>query len=70
MPADLALVKKSWAPCMLPWSVMATAPMPCRSHSAKSSLSLAAPSSIEYSVCTWRCTNDSVVWAARDTVGV
>ena len=44
---------------MLPWSVIATAGMPSRLASPSSSLTRAAPSSIEYSVCTWRCTNES-----------
>src|SRR4051812_26248445 len=44
---------------MLPWSVIATAGMPRRWASTNRSLSRAAPSSIEYSVCTWRCTNES-----------
>src|SRR3954470_19235161 len=44
---------------MLPWSVIAAAGMPRRLASPSSSLTRAAPSSIEYSVCTWRCTNES-----------
>src|SRR5918994_4276522 len=44
---------------MLPWSVIATAGIPCRWASAKSSGSRAAPSSMEYSVWTCRWANDS-----------
>ena len=38
---------------MLPWSVIAMAGISIRAHSANSSASRAAPSSIEYSV--WTC---------------
>src|SRR5690242_3817601 len=49
--------------------------MPSRSHSVNMSLSLAAPSSIEYSVCTWRCTNESDIgdglpWAERRAASI
>ncbi len=44
---------------MLPWSVIATAVIPSRAASANSRPTLAAPSSIEYSVCTCRWTNES-----------
>src|SRR6185369_10355705 len=37
---------------------MASAGMPRRAVSANRGASRAAPSSIEYSVCAWRCTND------------
>ena len=46
--------KKSHAPNMLPWSVMATAGICCRATSANSAEFLAAPSRVEYSVCTCR----------------
>src|SRR5215471_19023438 len=37
---------------------MATAVIPVCPHWLNKSLSRAAPSSMEYSVCTWRCTNE------------
>src|SRR5687767_12393041 len=40
---------------------MASAGMPCAAAAAVTSGSFAAPSSIEYSVCTCRCTNDSLL---------
>src|ERR1044071_7397844 len=43
---------------MLPWSVMAMAPMPSSEVRAKRPSRSDAPSSIEYSVWTCRCTND------------
>jgi hypothetical protein len=49
-PALPAAWKNSYAPNMLPWSVMPTAGMPRRAVSAISGLIFAAPSSIEYSV--------------------
>src|ERR1700722_2424996 len=45
---------------MLPWSVMATAGMPSSAARPASCLIFAAPSSIEYSVWTWRCTKESL----------
>ncbi len=54
MPASLACRWNSAAPYMLPWSVIATWVMPCLETSLNISLSRAAPSSIEYSVCTCR----------------
>ena len=45
---------------MYPWSVVATAGMPIREASANRSSIRAAPSSIEYSVCTCRCTKESL----------
>ncbi len=65
IPAALAWVTKSYAPKTLPWSVIASAGMPIRAVSANRSVSRAAPSSIEYSVWTCRCTNESL--ADRDT---
>ena len=53
-PASLACRWNSAAPNMLPWSVIATCVMPVPATSLNSSLSRAAPSSIEYSVCTCR----------------
>src|SRR6266568_2164132 len=44
---------------MLPWSVIATAAMPSLAVSANSGATFAAPSSMEYSVCTCRCTKDA-----------
>ena len=52
MPASVAWRWNSAAPYMLPWSVIATWVMPWRATSLNSSLRRAAPSSIEYSVCT------------------
>src|ERR687890_1499280 len=43
----------------MPWSVIASAGIPCSAAALVTSGSLAAPSSIEYSVCTCRCTNES-----------
>ena len=54
MPASLACRWNSAAPYMLPWSVIATCVMPWFLTSANRSFSRAAPSSIEYSVCTCR----------------
>ena len=39
---------------MLPWSVMPMAGCPSAAAAATTSATRAAPSSIEYSVCTWR----------------
>ncbi len=64
MPALVALFQKSYAPYMFPWSVMAIAAMPSASHWRNMSFSRAAPSSIEYSVCTCRCANDFPAGAA------
>lgn len=50
---SFAFWKNSYAPNMLPWSLIAIAGIPCRSASATSLPFLAAPSSIEYSV--WTC---------------
>src|SRR5712691_1582241 len=61
IPASLACRWNSAAPNMLPWSVIATCVMPWALTSLKSSLSRAAPSSIEYSVCTCR-------WAYRESL--
>src|SRR6266545_3309916 len=62
-PAAFACFQKSYAPKTFPWSVMASAGMPIRPASAKRSRSRAAPSSMEYSVCTCRCTNESAMRA-------
>src|SRR5665811_573243 len=45
---------------------MAMAGIPSSAVRSKRSECFAAPSSIEYSVCTWRCTNDESldIWAA------
>ena len=56
----LAVWKNSYAPNMLPWSVIAIAGICWRAASASSSPFLAAPSSIEYSVWTCRWTNDEL----------
>jgi hypothetical protein len=56
MPLAFALDQKSYAPNTNPWSVVAIAVCPRRWASPKRSFSRAAPSSIEYSVCTCRCT--------------
>ena len=45
---------------MFPWSVIATAGMPSSLARAASLAIFAAPSSIEYSVWTCRCTNESL----------
>src|SRR6266536_1418631 len=58
-PAPVACFQKSYAPNTLPWLVIASAGIPIRLVSANRSVSWAAPSSTEYSVCTWRCTNAS-----------
>jgi hypothetical protein len=49
-PASVACRQNSYAPYMLPWSVIATAGISMRAASLNSSFSLAAPSSMEYSV--------------------
>ena len=54
-----AVWKNSYAPNMFPWSLIATAGISCRATSANSLLFFAAPSSIEYSVCTCRWTKES-----------
>ncbi|GAA3132155.1 hypothetical protein GCM10020001_062970 [Nonomuraea salmonea] len=48
----------SYAPNMLPWSLIAIAGISSRSASLNSGFSFAAPSSMLYSVCTCRCTKD------------
>src|SRR3954453_5207486 len=69
-PASLACFQKSYAPNTLPWSVIANAGMPIRAVSLNKSFSRAAPSSIEYSVCTCRCTNESLTGVSRSQVGL
>ena len=59
-PVPLDALWNSYAPNRLPWSVTAMAGMPCSSHPAKRSLMRAAPSSMEYSECTCRCTKLSL----------
>ena len=56
---------------MLPWSVIAICGMPSPLHAANRSLSRAAPSSIEYSVCTCRCANGGLdtAMASGKTLG-
>ncbi len=66
IPFSLACRWNSAAPNMLPWSVIATWVMPRALTSLKSSFSRAAPSSIEYSVCTCRWAYGGVV--AADSV--
>ena len=65
IPAAVACLTKSYAPKTLPWSVIASAGIPIRAASVNRSFSRAAPSSMEYSVCTCRCTKESL--EARDT---
>ncbi len=50
IPASVAVRQKSNAPNMLPWSVIATAGMPCSTAASIRGLTRAAPSSIEYSL--------------------
>src|SRR3954452_703287 len=69
MPCSLALDQNSKAPNTLPWSVIAIASMPSSAVRAKRSSSRAAPSSMEYSVCTCRCTNPSRDPPAMDALG-
>src|SRR4051812_303975 len=69
IPCSLALDQNSKAPNTLPWSVMAIASMPSSAVRAKRSSSRAAPSSMEYSVCTCRCTNPSRDPPAMDARG-
>jgi hypothetical protein len=59
MPASFAFLMKSYAPNTLPWSVIASAGMPISWQPLNRSPRRAAPSSIEYSVCTCRWTNES-----------
>src|SRR5690554_5956271 len=67
IPALRALSQNSKAPNRKPWSVVAIAVCPSRAVSANRSSSLAAPSSIEYSVCTWRWTKSEPPAAAMRT---
>src|SRR6478735_3531917 len=60
IPAARALDQNSWAPNTLPWSVIAIESMPSSAVRSNMSVSRAAPSSMEYSVCTWRCANPSL----------
>lgn len=60
IPASVAVRQKSKAPNMLPWSVIATAGMRCSTAASMSGLTRAAPSSMEYSLWTWRWTKESV----------
>src|SRR3954452_25477560 len=46
---------------MLPWSVIPIAGMSSRFASANIGATFAAPSSIEYSVWLWRCTNELLI---------
>ncbi len=59
-PAALACFQKSNAPNTLPWSVIATAGIFCSAAACTSGPTRAAPSSIEYSLWTWRWTNESL----------
>src|SRR3954466_4397999 len=54
-----ALGEEAKAPNTVPWSVIAIASMPSSAVRANISPSRAAPSSMEYSVCTCRCTKES-----------
>jgi hypothetical protein len=54
IPALRALFQKSKAPKTKPWSVVAREDIPSSWQASKRSSRRAAPSSIEYSVCTWR----------------
>lgn len=56
-PIFFAVWKKSYAPCRLPWSLMAMCVMPISLQALNMSLSRAAPSSSEYWVWTCRCVN-------------
>src|SRR6478672_2263909 len=56
-------LKNSRTPYMLPWSVMPRAGWPSATALATRSSRRAAPSSIENSVWTWRCVNESPTWA-------
>ncbi len=51
-PLAVACFQKSYAPNMLPWSVTAMAGMPCSETACMRGPTRAAPSSIEYSLCT------------------
>src|SRR5256885_3868946 len=55
------------APYMLPWSVIPTAGWPSAAAAATTSPMRDAPSSIEYSVCRCRWTNDSAIALASAT---
>src|SRR5689334_7978625 len=59
MPASRAALYMGSAPYMFPWSVMPTAGWPSESAAATTSPIRDAPSSIEYSVCRCRWTNES-----------
>src|ERR1700712_3783888 len=58
-PWALAFFQNSYAPKVLPWSVIARAGMPMRAASENRSSSRAAPASMENSVWVWRWTNES-----------
>src|SRR4051794_41002200 len=58
-PALRAASYMGSAPYMLPWSVIPTAGWPSAAAAATTSPIRDAPSSIEYSVCRCRCTNES-----------
>src|SRR5260370_6482694 len=58
-PTFLACWKNSYEPHLCPWSVIPTAGISSLAVSCSSGLTFAAPSSIEYSVCTWRCTSEA-----------
>ena len=51
---------------MLPWSVIPIAGCPSAAAAATTSSTRAAPSSIEYSVCTWRWVKESPNAVSRD----
>src|SRR5690606_13975512 len=68
-PAALACDQKSKEPKLLPWSVTAIAGMPCAATSFMRSVTRAAPSSMLYSLCTCRCTKESLVTPSPSGVG-
>src|ERR687894_152819 len=63
-PLAFEALWNSYAPNVLPWSVTAIAGIPISAQPLNRSLTRAAPSSIEYSECTCRWTNESLPAAA------
>ncbi len=70
MPTSRAAWYMSRTPYMLPWSVIPIAGWPSFAAAATTSPIRDAPSSIEYSVCTWRWTNDllTALWTPVDNL--
>src|SRR5947208_12182370 len=60
-------LKNSRTPYMLPWSVIPSAAWPSATALATRSSRRAAPSSIENSVWTWRCVNESPTLGAASS---